>query len=61
MIDLKFNKDMDINEYLIDIKVPSITDDTISMTLDTGSPISIICIQNLVKISNEPYFSNTLQ
>ncbi len=52
MTDLVFNKQSD--EYSVDIKIPSRVDDSISMTLDTGSPISIICVQNLIEITKEP-------
>ena len=57
MPELVFNKDEDLEEYVIDIKVPSVLNDNIHMSLDTGSPISIICIQNLVKISGESRIS----
>ena len=51
MIELKFDK-TDI-EYQIDIKLTSRTEDSIPMVLDSGSPISTICIQNLILITRE--------
>lgn len=52
MIQLVFKKGID--EYSAGIKVPSKkVNDSIPITLDTGSPITTICVQNLIKISNE--------
>ncbi|MBQ9631576.1 MAG: hypothetical protein IJV04_01480 [Lachnospiraceae bacterium] len=50
MTELVFNKDF--SEYYAEVSVPD-KDDTITMALDTGSPISTICIQHLVQITKE--------
>ena len=43
------------SEYDIKIKDMGRTNDTISMKLDTGSPITIICIPYLLEITKESY------
>ena len=51
MAELIFNKTP--YGYTIDIKLLSRPEDSISMSLDTGSPITTICMQNLIEISKE--------
>lgn len=53
MVELIFDKCADDEEYSVGMDVLSSQKDSVSMSLDTGSPITTICIQNLIKISNE--------
>ena len=53
MIEIVFDKHT--TEYSININLSSRVNDNISMKLDTGSPISVICVQNLKQITQEPW------
>ena len=50
MTELIFKKD--VSEYNINILIPD--NDNIIMSLDTGSPITILCIKHLLQITEEP-------